>query len=124
MVISLRSSPGNPIMGKNVRKIRAVGPGAVFSSNQFVGKSTAQIGRTKSGELVTGDVEIYEKWSQALGSAFDLVVSSARDCQAINQNAAATVVFPVLVIPDGILWTVDYASDGQQLAGSETVGSL
>jgi hypothetical protein len=115
IVISLRSSPGNPLVGKAVRKITATGTGVIFEAKKFVGKSTAQVGRSKAGEIVTGDSEIYEKWSQALGSAFDLVASSARDYTIVNDNAAATVIFPVLVIPDGTLWTIDYTEDGNQL---------
>ena len=115
IVISLRSSPGNPVMGKGVRKVTAHGTGVIFEVNKFVGKSTAQVGRSKAGEIVTGDAEVYEKWSQALGSASDLVSSSARDYEIVKDNASATVIFPVLVIPDGTLWTIDYAADGQQL---------
>jgi hypothetical protein len=114
IVISL--SQNSRPTGKTVRKIRAYGTGVVFQKGDFVGKSTAQVGRAKNGEIVAGDAEVYEKWSQALGSAFDLVSSSAKDYTIADANAAATVVFPVLVISDGTLWVVDYASDGQQLS--------
>jgi hypothetical protein len=116
-ILISRQSPlaDSGLMGNNVQKITVFGPGVVFQRNEFVGKSTAQIGRAKSGEIIAGDVEVYEKWSQALGSAFDLLSASARDCEFVNADAAATVVFPVLVIPDGTLWTVDYSSDGEQL---------
>src|SRR2546423_1880086 len=96
-------------------------PGGVFQTNGFVGKSTAQIGGGKSGEIVVDDAEVYGKWSQALGSAFDLVSSSAKDYEIVNASAAATVVFPVLVIPDNTLWAADYASDGQQLGDPRQV---
>jgi hypothetical protein len=121
IVISSRSSLGNVVMGKRVRKLTVAGPGVVFRTNEFVGKSTAQVGRAKSGEIVADDAEVYEKWSQALGSAFDLVSSSATDYEIVNDSAAATVVFPVLVIPDKTLWVADYASDGQQLGDPRQV---
>lgn len=104
-----------------VRSFRVSGPATVFEAGKLVGKSTAQVGRTPStkknipGDLVTSDAEVYEKWTQALGSAFDLVYSSRGD-YVTEGDAAVTVIFPVLVIPDETLWTVDYSADGQQLS--------
>jgi hypothetical protein len=114
ILLSLPSISGNVVIGKHVQKLTVTGPGVVFQTNGFVGKSTAQVGRAKSGEIVIDDAEVYGKWSQALGSAFDLVSSSVEDYEIVNARAAATVVFPVLVIPDNTLWAADYASDGQE----------
>lgn len=97
------------------RVSRAVGSGIAFPEKKLVGKSTAQVGRNKSGDLVSDDAEVYEKWSQAIGSAFDLVSQAGHDWAVVHQNSAATVVFPVLVVPNKTLWTVDYAEDGEQI---------
>jgi hypothetical protein len=113
IVISRRSLPGNPVMGTGVRTVRAEGSDTIFKADKLVGKSTAQVGKAK-GELVISDAEVYEKWSQALGSAFDLVLSSARDYETTGTNAAATVILPLLVVPDSTLWTVDYSVEGKQ----------
>ena len=115
IVISVRPLPGNPAMGKTSRVVRAHGTSVVFEEKKPVVKSTTQVGRTRNGDLVSDDSEVYEKWSQAIGSAFDLVRSAGRDWGLVHDNAAATVIFPVLVVPDKTLWTVDYEANGKQL---------
>ncbi len=85
-----------------------------------VGKSVTQVGLSKNGrEFVSGDAEIYEKWSQALASAEDLIWASIYDHdnrgRGEAKNFSRSVVLPLLVIPDGTLWVQDYSAEGSLL---------
>lgn len=81
----------------------------------YTGKSTAQIGRTISPphDLTGGqDTEVFEKWSQAISSAFGLVKDSVSDYALSNEEEGATVILPILVVSDNTLWVADYPKDG------------
>ena len=105
-------------MGSNTRAAthKTKGPVTLYQSRQFVGKATVQVGRTPNGDLTTGDAEVYEKWAQAIASAFDLVSQSVRDFERTDRRNAYSVVIPVLVVADGSLWTADYSEQGELLA--------
>jgi|SRR5439155_3100235 len=89
----------------------------VFRSRQPVGKSATQVGKSAAEgkkaqpQIVNSDSETYEKWSQAIASANDLI-GNAGHSSIGTDSVNATVVFPVLVIPDDTLWAADYGSDG------------
>ncbi len=85
----------------------------IFPFKGPVGKSTVQVGRNSAGEIVSGDSEVYEKWSQALASAFDLVSDSNTDYKEFEEGIAATVVLPILVVADASLWVADYSLTGE-----------
>jgi hypothetical protein len=91
--------------------------GEIFRSREPVGKSATQVGKTsadaKKGEpqIVNSDSETYEKWSQAIASANELIGSSGHSSIA-NDSVNATVVFPILVVPNQTLWAADYSADG------------
>ena len=87
----------------------------LYEPGKLVGKSTVQVGRTPNNELTTSDCEVYEKWAQALGSAFDLVSLSVRDYEHVGALMAATLVIPVLVVADDTLWVADYSDQGELL---------
>jgi len=84
-----------------------------------VGKSTAQVGRreTKDSELHANDADFFEKWSQALSSLDDLVaeISDENFIQKIwNEKAHGALALPIVVRPDGRLWSVGYDDKGQK----------
>lgn len=80
-----------------------------------VGKKTAQIRRESSGRgFRDDDTESYQKWSQALSSARDLVTNAAGAHSIQNAEKLFTFVLPVLVISDRTLWVVDYAENGSR----------
>lgn len=87
-------------------------PNSIYREGEPVGKSTAQIGRTSSGELTSDDAEVHEKWSQALASAYDMILSSHNSCQASTGPRFGVVTIPVVVVPDQMLWAIDYRADG------------
>jgi len=86
---------------------------SMFPKKEIVGKSTTQVGRTPQLELIGGDSEVFDKWSQAVASACELVEKAEDDYKVIEKDNAATLVLPVLVINDGTLWTAEYSEDGK-----------
>ena len=111
------SAPGVPRDQAEVLPVSDLS--GLYPVGRPVGKSTAQVGRTIQGELTSADSESYEKWSQALSSANDLVSRAFRGCDLIQTRSCQSVVLPVLVLGDGTLWTADYSSSGS-LSGPPT----
>jgi hypothetical protein len=93
----------------------------LFRPKDLVGKATVQVGRKRTGEFIANDAEVFEKWSQAIGSAHDLIAASRVDHQLVASASAASVVFPILVVGDGALWAIDYSAEGSRLGGPHLV---
>ena len=101
-----------PFMDRQGKSISLTGSQSIYKPGEYVGKSTNQIGRDLSGELTSADSEVFEKWSQALGSA-DELLDDARTAIDVDEGSMFwTFVVPILVIPDGTLWVADYSEDG------------
>jgi hypothetical protein len=97
------------------RNERFTGKYSFYRDVRFIGKSTVQIGKTEHKKEFTGDdSEVFDKWSQALSSAHDLIAGSAHDCERYGMSWFFTVTLPVLVVSDNTLWTVNYSQDGKQ----------
>ena len=62
-------------------------------------------------QIVDSDSETYEKWSQAIASANELIAKSGHSSRG-HAGVNATTIFPILVIPDGMLWVTDYSAEG------------
>jgi hypothetical protein len=77
----------------------------------MVGKKTDQVGRDNSGELVSNDEATFEKLSQAVNSCRDLIGAEATKPSAPFRRA----VLPIIVIPTGLLWQIDYDVNGRQV---------
>jgi hypothetical protein len=92
------------------------GDNSRYRSRMPVGKSTAKVGLTMSGDLSANDMEIYEKWGQSLASLHDLV-------SGIDSLPAGSIsiALPILVVPDGRLWQVRYNQDGSRASEPEKV---
>lgn len=94
----------------------------MYATNGYVGKTIAQIEFDhKSSEWISkGD--LFDKWSQALGSAADLFEEAKRASTRYMPDVY-TAVIPILVIPDNTLWVAGFsdsgvAADEPQLASS------
>ena len=61
---------------------------------------------------VSGDGDVFEKWSQALASADDLVARASDAHERHGTSMFLTAVLPVLVVSDGTLWAADYSEEG------------
>jgi len=79
--------------------------GWAYRHGEMVGKLSDQVGRDQNG-VFGNDRDTFDKLTQAVTSAHDLIVDSSA------QEPFIRVVLPVLVVPDGTLWQVDYGEDG------------
>jgi hypothetical protein len=98
-----------------VVKVNPVERESVYKSGEMVGKKTDQIGRDAQSEnLFSDDSATFEKLNQAVNSCKDLVWKSVVTTPAKPLPCFEAIV-PVLVVPAGLLWQVDYAADGRVL---------
>ena len=86
---------------------------ATYPQGHFVGKSVIRF-KSIAGKLTQArdlESEIYNRWTQALASANDLCKQAG--LAGSGQNAKVlTAILPIVVIPDGSLWVVDYDEKG------------
>lgn len=87
------------------------GDQTIYKVGEPVGKSCVQVGRLPSKELSYSDTDIYDKWAQALNSADDVVDLAFSDGER-QHRVALTLVFPIVVVPNGSLWRCEYDADG------------
>jgi YD repeat-containing protein len=84
-------------------------PQSFYKVGEMVGKRTDQVGRAgHNNELFSDDGLTFDKINQAINSSRDVVTDAAVD----SAHPYIRVVLPVLVIPDGSLWQVDYDGEG------------
>lgn len=74
----------------------------------MVAKRTNQVGRDSSGELISNDEATFDKFNQAINGCRDLVSELALK----RSPPFERVILPVLVVPAGLLWQVEYGDDG------------
>lgn len=101
----------NPQLHFTSRSVRNVfGQASAYKPEQVVGKKSDQVGRDSSGTLVSNDEATFEKLNQAVNSCRDFV----RDF-VLKQpvRPGVQVIVPLLVVPTGLLWQVDYRADGK-----------
>ncbi|MBC7785816.1 MAG: hypothetical protein H7144_18465 [Burkholderiales bacterium] len=91
---------------------------SLYRFNEPVGKSTVQLAFAPSTEkgvekkAVLDDSEVYDKWAQAVSSCSDLVKFAEEDGPRKSQDCSACLIVPVLVIPNGTLWSCRFNSSG------------
>jgi hypothetical protein len=90
---------------------------SLYPVGESVGKSCDQVGRSAApnAEIISGDAGIYDKWSQALSSAHDLVSLIFSDGKRIGKQVAS-LVFPLVVVPNDRLWCVKYDVSGNRIS--------
>lgn len=96
---------------------------SIYKKLEPVGKSTTQVGRrtpesakNSASPFQSSDEEVYGKWTQAIASAHDLVMAALPTFAPLSagRDGEGIVVLPILVIPDQMLWVVDYEETGIQ----------
>jgi len=81
---------------------------SAYKPGEMVGKNTDQVGKVMSGELVSDDEATFDKLNQAVNSCQDLVRTFSLKVDPPLRRA----IVPVLVVPTGLLWQVEYDADG------------
>lgn len=103
------------------KNVRLTGDRSLYRAGQPVGKACDQVGRSTNDEIFAGDSDVYAKWSQALSSADDLTYLACSDGNDRTGDIGLSLVFPILVVPNGRLWMTQYDSDGNRIKDPENV---
>jgi hypothetical protein len=101
--------------------LRVEPPQGIYVPGSMVGKSTVQIGRSPKDELLGDDSEVYERWAQSVASAYGLISDAAHSMDDSDGQKVACFILPVVVVPDGTLWVIDYSVNGEVLREPTTV---
>ena len=92
-----------------VRRVARTTERSPYREAQPVAKRTDQVGRLESsGELQSNDETTFEKLNQAVNSCRDLILQRP----SVTSQRHSRAVVPVVVVPDGALWQVDYYATG------------
>jgi hypothetical protein len=103
---------------------RITGNNSFYFPEAFVGKSLLQLKKREGRYSRTRDTEIYEKWSQALASALDLVHAAGHTAALDTNQHVFTVVLPVVVLPDDSLWKIEYDVNGRVIQDPQPVNEV
>ena len=83
-----------------------------YPCHEFIGKSCTRVGRDASGNIIGNDSEIYDKWSQAVSSAYGLLEETLHEIEVSFENTGLNVILPILIVPDKRLWIAEYDAEG------------
>lgn len=89
---------------------------SLYPVNRYVGKALVQVGLNERGDFVSNDSEVFEKWGQAIASA-NGQLRTAADLSARAGMSQASIVLPVLLVPDEMLWVANYSENGKLQEG-------
>lgn len=114
---------GPDILKEFCKSIRFEGKQSLYKESEYVAKSSDQVGRHINNTITASDGGVFEKISQAINSAKDLIYE-ARNLDTKGGKSYITVVCPVLVVPDSVLWQVNYSDDGAMVGSPNQVNHV
>lgn len=89
---------------------------SIYRVGENVGKSCAHVGIPATGVgFQDSDREFHDQWAQALSSAVDLV--QVAGVLVTEGKTQAAMILPIVVVPNGCLWEVDYDDAGKLVRG-------
>jgi hypothetical protein len=96
---------------------------SIYPSESFVGRNILQLkpGKKPGSYMSARDSELYDKWFQALASAFDLVIVAMRYAKRFDQKHIYTLILPIVVLPSDTLWRAHYSESGELVTDPEKV---
>jgi hypothetical protein len=116
VIVSAPKRGLTPIMAPPFEIFRFTEKFSFYSENDAVGKNIVQVGRSTQGSLVGNDSEIFEKWGQCLSSLSDVLIETSLEIGSIEPIPAHIgSVIPIVVVPDGCLWSIDFDLEGRRL---------
>lgn len=102
--------------GKSRGRVNVPPPFSLYRNGNLTGKSIDQL-RRNDLRIYGSDSEVFDKVSQALCSAHEMIQVAASG----HGNFIVSSVIPILVIPTGTLWVIDYDENGNVVNGPEAV---
>src|ERR1700752_707052 len=121
LIVTHIVSEDSPIYREDTASIRLKNQ-TLYFKDQYVAKTADQVGRARDNTIVATDGGVFEKISQAINAAKDLI-SDASSLNATREDRY-TLVCPVLVVPDSMLWQVKYSDDGARVGPPEPVNQV
>jgi hypothetical protein len=100
-----------PIYEKHAKAETLFGKESLYLPDQPVAKTYLHY---STGNSKDPD-EIHVRWMQAVASSSDLLVSAHDEYTRMEIDECATFILPMVVVPEGSLWVIDYASSGEPL---------
>jgi hypothetical protein len=115
--------PDSPavVIGEGAKSIR-LSSQTLYLKDYYVAKSSDQVGRANDGTIQATDGGVFEKISQAINASRDLI--SEAYYLDVGQEDRYTLVCPVLVVPDSMLWQVKYSDDGGLIGSPEPINHV
>ncbi len=112
----LFQEPGE-VMDGHYSKTRRVVDSTVYQRGDFVGKSVVRLKPIKDGKGNQSygsapDSDVYEGWTLALSSAYDLCKEATEQALKSSVRHFFSITIPVVVVPDESLWVLKYDEDG------------
>lgn len=109
-----KGNPLGPIHDYHYKTHKLLNDNSLYPINDPVGKSSDQVGRSDhDSSFISNDRGVYEKWAQALSSADDLVGNAVKAGINSDSGIDVSLILPILVIPDGMLWTTYFNENGE-----------
>lgn len=90
---------------------------SMYKKGSHTGKAVDQLKRNGQGSINGSDSEVFDKVSQALSSAHEMVQRAASG----HGSFIVSSVVPILVVPTGSLWVIDYDDNGNVVNGPQAV---
>lgn len=121
--IFLAYEPLPPLPFPNSKVMRTESVSVLYPIGDYVGKSLTQVGE-RNGKIVGSSSEIYDKWAQAISSAYDLVVDCTTEREDMRIKELYAVILPMVVVSDECLWHVDYGINGERISEPENCDEI
>jgi hypothetical protein len=95
-------------------KITKIGRSRLYPPGEFVGKNFLRVKKDLKSQIkIDTQPDIYDRWSQAIHSSFDLARHAHATQTRLQCDRVRSIILPIVVVPDESLWRVSYNDDGK-----------
>lgn len=116
-----RGSFNTPDTRQRCKNIRNTGRHSLYGADEPVAKACVQVSKKDASGKAASDSDVFERWSQALNSADDLIRIAAFAGENGDTPLTISLVIPLLVVPDGRMWIVNYDDRGKRTGDPDRV---
>lgn len=89
--------------------VRVAPKASIYEIGMPVGRQLDQPSRGRDGSIKSADGDTFDRWMQAVHGCADLLQQTV---SAQTQLTSLQAILPILVVPEGRIWQVDYDEDG------------
>jgi hypothetical protein len=109
-----------PIDEQHAKAQMVFGAESLYPPDHFVAKTYMHYSSNHKNE----PDEIHVRWMQAVASSTDLLTSAHDEYKRMEVDECVTFILPLVVVPDGSLWVIDYAPSGEVLADPQQTDAV